>query len=445
MLIRKDPLRDEALTTKLLRELTHLPLAISQAAAYINIKKVPIAKYLERLQHTEQDTIRLISKEFPDNTRYPGSKNAVATTWLVSFNQIRQSQKAATELLAFVSYIEPKGIPQSLLPSSKPEQQFEDAIDTLYAYAFLTRRGDSKVFDMHSLVHLATRIWVQNEVGTVTTIEKATRHLAMNFPRPLHENREQWRAYFPHAFRILQQEEEADTEERSDLSYRVGRCLIMDTRNSEAVRYLEQACQWRNRRLAEDHRSRLSSQHALAIAYQADGQAKKAVELLEYVVAIREKLNEDDPNLLASQHVLACAYRDDGQDKKAIKLLEHVVAIEETLSKDDPSRLASQHALALAYQDDEQVKKAVEMLEHVVAVEARTLNEDHSSRLTSQHALAIAYRVDGQVKKAVELLQHVVNIRARTLNEDHPDRLSSEHALTIMLQKTDLVGSSNDV
>ena len=86
LLIRKDPLRNEALTTKLLRELTYLPLAISQAAAYINIKKVPIAEYLELLHGTEQDVIGLISKEFPDNTRYPGLKNAVVTTWLVSFN-----------------------------------------------------------------------------------------------------------------------------------------------------------------------------------------------------------------------------------------------------------------------------------------------------------------------------------------------------------------------
>ncbi|KAI9715642.1 MAG: hypothetical protein M1812_005794 [Candelaria pacifica] len=36
--------------------------------------------------------------------------------------------------------------------------------------------------------------------------------------------------------------------------------------------------------------NRLASQHELARAYQADGQVKKAVELLEQVVAIREKV-----------------------------------------------------------------------------------------------------------------------------------------------------------
>ena len=53
----------------------------------------------------------------------------------------------------------------------------------------------------------------------------------------------------------------------------------------------------------EDHPSRLASQHELAGAYQANGQVKEAVKLLERVVAIRtEVLAEDHPSRLASQH-----------------------------------------------------------------------------------------------------------------------------------------------
>ncbi|KAK4118133.1 hypothetical protein N657DRAFT_556210, partial [Parathielavia appendiculata] len=243
----KDMLRDEAATAELLKELTYLPLAITQAAAYINIKQVPIAEYVELLHGTQQNIIGLMSKEFRDNTRYPGSQNAVATTWLVSFDQIRKSDNAAADLLSFISCIEPKGIPQSLLPGSESTEQLVDAIGTLCAYAFLTRRGHSKIFDMHNLVHLATRIWVQREGLIATTDEKATRHLATIFPSDNYVNRNMWREYLPHAFRVLQQSKELDIEERSELLFWVGRCLRVDGRIKEAARSLEEACQWRNR------------------------------------------------------------------------------------------------------------------------------------------------------------------------------------------------------
>ncbi|KAL2155112.1 hypothetical protein VTH82DRAFT_3788 [Thermothelomyces myriococcoides] len=81
-LIQKDLLRDKAATANLLEKLTYFPLAIAQAAAYINIKRIPLAQYVELLHGTEQDMVSLMSKEFRDHTRYPGVQNAVATTWL---------------------------------------------------------------------------------------------------------------------------------------------------------------------------------------------------------------------------------------------------------------------------------------------------------------------------------------------------------------------------
>lgn len=49
--------------------------------------------------------------------------------------------------------------------------------------------------------------------------------------------------------------------------------------------------------LAEEHSSRLASQHALAVAYQADRQMQQAVELLEHIVAVEDKvLAEEHPS-----------------------------------------------------------------------------------------------------------------------------------------------------
>lgn len=71
--------------------------------------RTSIAKYLHQLRNTEQDVISLISREFRDDTRYKSSANAMATTWVVSFSQVRAHYAVAADILAFMSCVEWKG------------------------------------------------------------------------------------------------------------------------------------------------------------------------------------------------------------------------------------------------------------------------------------------------------------------------------------------------
>ncbi|OAP55793.1 hypothetical protein AYL99_09945 [Fonsecaea erecta] len=430
-LFRKDLLSDKKGVADLLHELTHLPLAITQAAAYINTTGVPLRKYVELLGKTDQDVVGLMSREFHDSTRPRGSRHAVATTWLVSFHQIQESDPTAADLLMFISYIDPKAVPQSILPVFSSEEAMVFALGTLDAYAFVVRRGNSDTFDMHSLVHLATRIWVRGEGVAAQVEESAVQHVTSVFPSSDYSERDRWRAYLPHALRLLQRDDTANMEVRYNLCIKVGQCLQVDGRITEAVRYFQECYDWRKEHLDEDHPDRLASQYALAGAYEANGQVKEAVRLLEEVVRIEEQtLTEDDPDRLVSQHALAGAYQANGQVTEAVRLLEEVVRIkEQTLTEDHPDRLGSQHALAGAYQANGQVTEAVRLLEEVVRIKEQTLAEDHPSRLASQHALAGAYQANGQVTEAVRLLEEVVRIKEQTLTEDHPDRLGSQHAL----------------
>ncbi|KAJ5649352.1 uncharacterized protein N7484_003075 [Penicillium longicatenatum] len=420
-------------TAQLLEELNLLPLAITQAAAYMNRNNILTSRYLELMHGTEHDRIGLMSRHFHDHTRYP---DTVATTWLISFKRIRESDAAAAELLAFISFIEPKAIPRSLLPPLCSEEQMEFAIGTLCDYAFMTKRDDGKVFDMHSLVQLATRLWVQKEEYMQRILKNTTRHIAVAFPLSDWANRELWRAYLPHALTVLWKNDGNDIEERYELCYKIGMCLLEDGRTKDAIRCFREDLKWKEKCYDIEHPLRLRAQHELARAYQADGQIKSALDLLEHVVAIRQKtLAEEDTSRLNSQHELARAYQADGQTKRALELLEYVVAIRErTLSENHKYRLSSQHELARAYQVDGQIKRAVKLLEHVVTVRKRTMATDHPDLLLSQQVLATVYHSDGQNTMAVKLLEHVVAVRQNTFNQEHPSQLASLHQLAGVYQ-----------
>jgi hypothetical protein len=72
----------------LLEQLAFLPLAISQAVAYINQNDISLARYITLLGEQEASTIELLGKEFENDGRYAEIQNPLATTWLVSFMQI---------------------------------------------------------------------------------------------------------------------------------------------------------------------------------------------------------------------------------------------------------------------------------------------------------------------------------------------------------------------
>jgi hypothetical protein len=116
--------------TKLLELLEYLPLAISQAGSYIAQNSTSISEYLRMYNESEAARIELLSEDFEDLARDPETTNPVAATWVISFDQIRQSDILAANLLSFMACLDRQGIPIALLPStensvrlsSKPER-----------------------------------------------------------------------------------------------------------------------------------------------------------------------------------------------------------------------------------------------------------------------------------------------------------------------------------
>jgi tetratricopeptide (TPR) repeat protein len=433
LLVRKNILQDWAVTEELLEELAYLPLAITHTAAYFNQnRQMSLQKYLGLMRGAEAEAVSLLSREYRDKTRYKDSKNTIMTTWLVSFDQIRRHNKAAEALLSFVAWVEPRGLPQSLLPSTSNEE-LEHAIGTLCGYAFLVPREQEGIFDMHRLVHLATRVWLQRNNQTEITQENAIIHVGEIFPMNYRQNRDLWRLYMPHALRLLHRTQSSQQNERYDLCGVVGLCLLQDRRFKEAIVWLEELCKWRTAYFAEDDHERLASEHWLASGYHVNRRIKEAIGMLERVVNIRRRiLPKDDQSRLLSERDLASAYLDDRRIKEAISIFEYIVEIQRAvLPEDDDQRLDSEHILGRAYFEDGQTQDAIRILENIVERRRATLPKDDHTRLTSEHELANAYLSNRQIKEAIGIFEYIVDVEWLQLAEDDFNRLLSEQMLGI--------------
>jgi hypothetical protein len=63
--------------------------------------------HLSLLADQEEAVIDLLSEEFEDNGRNDNTKNPVATTLLISFEQIRHRNPLAADYLSFMACIDP--------------------------------------------------------------------------------------------------------------------------------------------------------------------------------------------------------------------------------------------------------------------------------------------------------------------------------------------------
>lgn len=144
--------------TSLLQKLDFLPLAITQAAAFIRENRIRTADYIDILEKGDLDLIDLLSEDLHDSRRNLDMSNSVIQTWKISFDQIQKCKPRAAELLSFMAVLDRQGIPQFLL-IKKDERitEFLTAIKTLEAFSLIKVENRQKVFVMHRLVQLATR------------------------------------------------------------------------------------------------------------------------------------------------------------------------------------------------------------------------------------------------------------------------------------------------
>ena len=102
---------DSALTSDkedmqlLLKELSYLPLAIVQAAAYINIRNITLKDYRSQLAKQKAETLELSSELSEDKLRGYETESPINTTLFISLKQIRQDHPLAADYLFLAACI----------------------------------------------------------------------------------------------------------------------------------------------------------------------------------------------------------------------------------------------------------------------------------------------------------------------------------------------------
>ncbi|KAL6802680.1 heterokaryon incompatibility protein domain-containing protein [Trichoderma sp. SZMC 28013] len=437
-LVDQEPVSQQDVAA-LLIQLMYLPLAIVQAAVYINTNGISLGDYLSLLEEQEEDVIDLLSEDFEDDGRYDEVKNPIATTWLISFEQIRHRDPLAADYLSFMACVDAKDIPQSLLPPGQSRKQEMEAMGTLQGYSFIAKRSVDSAVTVHRLVHLAMRNWLRKEGLLSHWAGKTIAILAKNMGSIDYDKRT-WRSCMPHAHYVLGSPLiSEDDKGKLDLLRKYAKCLYYDGRYQEAESVLERVTENLKMKLGDDHPEALRNMSNLASTYRRQGRWKEAEKLdLQAVEGLEKKLGVDHPDTLISMGNLALTYRKQSLLEKAAKLQEQVTeGLKTKLGADHQDTLIGMINLASTYKIQGRIKEAERLELRAIEGFKAELGIDHPDTLIGMNNLAITYRRQNRWEEAEELQLQLVEICKKKLGTHHPDTLHYMRKLAILWKDRD--------
>ena len=404
-----------------------LPLALEQAAAYIEVTGRSLASYAALLRTRMSALLR---EGKPDD--YP---HTVATTWSLSFARLQREHPASADLLRLCAFLAPDDLPTAVLAegaSELPEHLRESLTDEVGSDRIMTAlRGYSLVQFQDSALRVHRLIqWVVRESLTreeqVGWLSAAIRLLSAAMPGEV-RHPDTW----PLCARLLTHvqtivgllgDQELEPRAMVRLLDRLAFYLMIRADHTTAQGLFERALLICERALGPKHVDTARILHHLGRLLQSQGELTAARPLLERAIAIREEaLGPEHVETADSMRYLGTLLKDMNQLVAARTLHERALAIyQKTRGPEHPDTARGLNELAIVLHFQGQVHAARRLHERSLAITEKALGHDHPETAISLHNLAWILHELGELAAARQMYERAVAIHEKVDGPEHP-------------------------
>jgi tetratricopeptide (TPR) repeat protein len=421
------PADEQEEASLLIKELAYLPLAIVQAAAYVNVNKTTLRGYLSLLVKKKEELTEDLHRE---------SGVVIAATWLVSFEQIRRHDDLAADYLLFMACVDRNDIPLELLPTARTYNRGISAVATLDAYSLVTKRTAESALDLHRLVHVSTRIWLQEHRLLSQWTQVVVTRLLKVFPDNEHGSRSKWRRLLPHAkYALSSDPNEQDNEARTNLASKCAMTLLTDGRWREAEGLLMQVMETRKRALGVKHPSTLTTMNDLALVLDSQGKYEAAEAINRQTLSLKETvLGREHPEVLITMNNLALVLNSQGNYKAAEAMNRQTLSLSIiVLGREHPETLTVMNNLVLVLDSQGKYKAAEAINRQTLSLSEVVLGREHPLTLTTISNLATVLAHQGKYEAAEAINRQTLSLKEIVLGREHPETLITMNNLALVL------------
>jgi hypothetical protein len=210
-------MRNEA--ENIVKAMDYLPLALDQAGGYIDTNHISLSEYYEFYQ---KNSMQLLDQRgaLPVST---GHADPVATTFSISYDQVKKANPDVADLLSFCAFLAPDDIPVGLVTDGIPDfdnSKISDAIEVLQRYSLIQYDPETNSISINRLV----QVFITNAIDEHQRPEwakMAVRAVYRVFPEQV--NQETWDMCSKYLSQAIAS---ADLIEQYDFTFREAGLLL---------------------------------------------------------------------------------------------------------------------------------------------------------------------------------------------------------------------------
>jgi tetratricopeptide (TPR) repeat protein len=448
-----------------------LPLALDQAAAYVEAKPSTLEEYQA---HYRSERTRLLS----DRGALPDSHpESVAITFSLAFKRVAEASPAAADLLCLCAFLDADAIPEELFSiggeelgenlsaiATNPVSLIE-TIEEAGRYSLLQRDPEKRTVYLNRLVQTTLkdgmdaktrRAWADRavraineafpsvEYGDWPTCERLVPHAqaitplideyGFEFPKAAQIMNAAGsylykRAQYAEAEHLLTRalgiREKALNPGDPEIAFSLNdlaELYQVQAKYAEAEAFYQRALSISEKALGPEHKDVAISLNNLAMFYDARGRYTEAEPLSIRALAISEKaLGPEHPHVATCLDNLAGLYHVQGRFAEAEPLYHRALSLrEKLLDSEHPDVAVSLNNLATFYYDQLKKEEAEPFMKRALAIREQALGPEHPDVATSLYNLAMIYRDQGKYAEAEALHQRALGIRVKVFGQEHP-------------------------
>ncbi|MBF0186288.1 MAG: tetratricopeptide repeat protein [Magnetococcales bacterium] len=436
-----------------------LPLALAQAAAYMEESGLDYEAYLELFQNHQGHLLKVSP---PVNEG--GYSHTVATTWDISFTKLAETSPAAPELISLLAYFAPDAIPKEIISvapdvlSESLRNATEDGFPLQEAWRAMHRFSLVEAGPNTVTIHRLVQEVIFQGHSREQQLQYANTALELAVAAISYEenNKETWNKslpFLPHAIAAANQSLRAKCQEDkavnlldnvASIHWKLGQI-------AEAEDVYRQAMNQGEKHLPDGASILGTVYNNLGTLLRGEDRSDEALPFLEKALDVGLKvLGPDHPTVAIRHGNLGLALRRLGRLVDAEKNFRRALEIDRSHfgeNNDAVARDLSNLSRSLSEQQGkDKFEEACDCLRKALEIGKASYPGLHYRLAIRHNNLAMLLRQGGLLDEAEENIRCAIDIDEKYYNLEHPDVAGDLFNLAlILMDKSDLDGAEQQL